>query len=531
MTDAYLRSALFVDFDNIYSGLERGSREAARRFAQDPSRWIGWLERLPPPDDSGRRRRLLVRRCYLNPRRYNAFRPYFIRSAFEVVDCPPLTAQGKTSADVLMVLDIVDALNHPTRFDEFIVFSGDADFTPVLLRLRKHDRRTALLTVGFASGAYRAASDLLLPEETFIEEALGIDEPAFRPAPQTPAERASPELLARIGRRLHEAACLTGPLEPWNLPALYKEFPEFVRGDDWLGYFSLRALTEAVVATQDGLELTEDDDWRVEAREDRSGEGGAAPAEGEGLSGDRRDAVARFVHERVAASPEPLVLATLAQEVQDRFGDPVRAHRWQGAGSFKAFLEELDLGDLAISAAGPGWVYLPQRHGEIRPREERDPFAEADPELAELARSIHDVTDTPYLPPAGYAVVLEEMARQINAEGFDLTRTSKAVRDRVNGKGISVARSDVGFLLKGLTFSGYALHPGEETARSLGRQVALNTMQLARRAQMELDEGDEAAVRRWILGGLEGQLEDRPPAATGGDGSAGDGTGPDRDAR
>jgi uncharacterized LabA/DUF88 family protein len=53
-----------------------------------------------------------------------------------VVDCPPLTQRGKTSADVYMVMDVLDALEHKTEFDEFIILSSDADFTPVLLRLR-----------------------------------------------------------------------------------------------------------------------------------------------------------------------------------------------------------------------------------------------------------------------------------------------------------------------------------------------------------------------------------------------------------
>jgi uncharacterized LabA/DUF88 family protein len=79
---------------------------------------------------------------------YGRFRPFFTRAAFRVVDCPPLTTRGKNSADIYMVLDILDALEHPTSFDEFILLSADADFTPVMLRLRAHDRRTVLLATG-----------------------------------------------------------------------------------------------------------------------------------------------------------------------------------------------------------------------------------------------------------------------------------------------------------------------------------------------------------------------------------------------
>ena len=93
-------------------------------------------------------RRIVMNRCYGNPvpRRnqhdnstdMNSFpfvRHHFLRAGFEVIDCPPLTAQLKNSADIRMVMDIRDLLMHDTYFDEFIILSGDADFTPVLIRL------------------------------------------------------------------------------------------------------------------------------------------------------------------------------------------------------------------------------------------------------------------------------------------------------------------------------------------------------------------------------------------------------------
>jgi hypothetical protein len=170
-----MRTALFVDFDNIYLGLQREDPVAAEQFATDPTRWLLWLQDKLEGTQEGtpRRRKILFRRCYLNPSQFGRFRPYFTRSAIEVVDCPPLTSGGKTSADIHMVMDILDTLSHPTWFDEFILLSGDADFTPVLLRLSKHDRRSAILAVGPASVAYKAACDLLIDQDTFLEEAIG----------------------------------------------------------------------------------------------------------------------------------------------------------------------------------------------------------------------------------------------------------------------------------------------------------------------------------------------------------------------
>lgn len=159
------RSALFVDFDNIYSGLKALDRAAAESFATDPQTWLDWLAR-PADVPTAPPRRFLLQLCYLNPNVYSRYRVFFMRSGFKVVDCPPLTAQGKTSADIHIVLDVLDALAHETRYDEFVIASADADFTPLLFRLRSHDRRTTVLTGGPASAAYRAVCDsVILPDE------------------------------------------------------------------------------------------------------------------------------------------------------------------------------------------------------------------------------------------------------------------------------------------------------------------------------------------------------------------------------
>ena len=41
---APVRSALFVDFDNVYIGLKKLDSAAAERFAKNPQRWLAWLQ-------------------------------------------------------------------------------------------------------------------------------------------------------------------------------------------------------------------------------------------------------------------------------------------------------------------------------------------------------------------------------------------------------------------------------------------------------------------------------------------------------
>ncbi len=179
-------SAVFVDYDNIYLSLKRKNEEAAKRFARDAASWIKAIESgalitstngsfAPEP------RRIVMNRCYGNPvpRRnqsdnstdMNSFpfvRHHFLRAGFEIVDCPPLTAQLKNSSDIRMVMDVVDLLAHGTHFDEFVILSGDADFTPVLHRLRAHARRTVIFANDYTAAPYTAISDGEVRESDLI---------------------------------------------------------------------------------------------------------------------------------------------------------------------------------------------------------------------------------------------------------------------------------------------------------------------------------------------------------------------------
>ncbi len=170
-------SALYVDFDNIFTRFLEIDPEAARAFGATPYRWVRWIENhaLRILYGEGVRRRILKRMCYLNPQRYQEFRNSFIRSAFQVVDCPPLTSRGKTSTDIHLVMDCMDDLSHSTKFDEFIILSGDADFTPLLIRLQEHARRTLVLSVGYSSPAYTAAASWRIREDWFLQQALRDD--------------------------------------------------------------------------------------------------------------------------------------------------------------------------------------------------------------------------------------------------------------------------------------------------------------------------------------------------------------------
>lgn len=193
------RAALFIDFDNVLGGLLRLDPSAALRFAEDPG---GWVERLADHGMVARRRRFLVKRCYLNPGGwvpnpdpvgnpklfFSTFRGNFVRAGFEVVDCPRLAAT-KNAADIRMVMDALDALSAGIQYDEFVIFSGDSDLTPLLVRLRAHDRLTILVSPFDASEALTNVADRFVPGDQFLdllEESQADDDSAGENLPFGP---------------------------------------------------------------------------------------------------------------------------------------------------------------------------------------------------------------------------------------------------------------------------------------------------------------------------------------------------------
>lgn len=522
----HVRTALFVDFDNIYLGLQHEDPRAAEQFATNPSRWLHWLQDNLPwegatPGPNRQRRKILFRRCYLNPAQFARFRPFFSRSAFEVVDCPPLTSGGKTSADIHMVMDLLDALGHATRFDEFIILSGDADFTPVLLRLSKHDRRSAVLAVGPASAAYKAACDLLIDQDTFLEEAIGVvdvqsNRSAAIPqaAPALQGSTATPDLLRRISDKVYEQASESGELVATALPAIFRQFPEFTTNSNWLGFYSLRAMTTAVVQARRDLVMMDGDPWTVTVASDyEEGRGGPEDENDRERSSSGRAAqhlgntemtehILEYLHGVVKDSETPVPMARAAQMVITKLGDQVLASRWAGAGTFRDLLEGRNDPGFAVSSLKPGYLYDPERHqlpSDGRP----DELADQDPSLSSLAYRVHQLTDTPYLTPAEYGEVFRRIAEEVNEHGYFLTRTSKAVRDRCIEEGASIARASVNFILRGITFAGHRFgQSGPDDPLALGSCFFRNVLGLCESAGLPLGPEERDILAAWILGEL-----------------------------
>lgn len=233
-------SALYLDFDNVFSGLLDLDPDVAIQFADDPGRWLSRLTDTLLVDG---RRRWLVRRCYMNPAGwvphpnpqagmpklfFSRFRPAFTRAGFEVVDCPRLSST-KNGADIRMVLDVLDSLNGSMSYEEYVIASGDSDMTPLLVRLRAVDRRTTVISSFEAAAGYGAVADRFVAGSQILE--LVQDAPAeANPEDELPPEQAlsvgsqsAPDATGPVGESASLPASMARVTTLLNLPRLRKE--------------------------------------------------------------------------------------------------------------------------------------------------------------------------------------------------------------------------------------------------------------------------------------------------------------------
>lgn len=257
----HTKTALLIDFDNVFISLWALDREAAIRFASDPG---DWLQVLANTHLTGTHRRWLVARCYLNPAGFvsatpngneriyfSRFRPNLVRAGLEVVDCPAVTRQGKNAADIRIVLDTLDLVAHRSRFDEFVFASGDADFTPLLQRIRAEDRRITIMSPSYLASAYTAIADRIIDFDALIAILSGDAEDTISNKPEIGINNipeTQPEIdeitvfKEFVARRYHEANA------PLNLAALAAEVVRICPSAKQSNWFGRRTFSAAISA-------------------------------------------------------------------------------------------------------------------------------------------------------------------------------------------------------------------------------------------------------------------------------------------
>jgi len=136
------KMALFMDFENIAIGIEdtkTGKFDMElilRRFVE--------------------KGKILFKRAYANWDRYSKYKRTLHDSSIELFDIPQKTQSGKNAADIQMVVDAMELCYSKDHIDNFLLASGDSDFSPLVSKLRENDK----YVIGF--GVKNSVSPLLV---------------------------------------------------------------------------------------------------------------------------------------------------------------------------------------------------------------------------------------------------------------------------------------------------------------------------------------------------------------------------------
>jgi NYN domain len=160
------RSALFFDFENIPTKVSPDNVAAL----------VAWLEdgRF---DEAGGKRKLVSKRIYWNSAA-ERHRETFEAAGFDVVLCEKFSSM-KNGADIRMALDIVDSCWTLPDIKEYILFTTDSDFVPVLQRLTEKSKTSAILVNEAkmdSHTAFKIFADVLVPTRQ-LGEALTYKRP------------------------------------------------------------------------------------------------------------------------------------------------------------------------------------------------------------------------------------------------------------------------------------------------------------------------------------------------------------------
>jgi hypothetical protein len=488
-------SAIFVDYDNIYLSLKRKNEEAAKRFSKDAGLWLRELEsgRLITTTSgfpASGPRRIVLNRCYGNPvpRRnshdnstdMNSFpfvRHHFLRSGSEVIDCPPLTAQLKNSADIRIVMDVRDMLTHDTYFDEFIILSGDADFTPLLHRLRAHARRTVIYTNDNTAMPYTAISDGEVRESQLLQLLMdgkfGATEAAIESEPQ-PVQLARPqadltalrhEIAAEVASLVREARQPV-PLEALADRVLRQMGHDKTAGTGWGGTGGFRELLASYLPSD--LRLSEQPPFVVfelarALPEPQRQEPQRAEAQRDLQRLDRvppaSQRLERLEPQQTAAQPAPA-------RSQPAMLQPQTATAAPSQPTAQTQLRPASLAVPPPTANGPAPSRQPVSGGDLpltpaqAPMPQHVPVVAAAPiakpqanqasaiAIQQAVARIYEACQAPPLSPPEYRVLFDVMAQEISTRGLTGAPTLDNIVAGAKGHGIEMRRDDVRFILE-----------------------------------------------------------------------------------
>ena len=180
-TDNVENISVFFDFENIALGVQ----DAGQRFD------IGLvLARLLEKGN------ILVKRAYADWSRFKDYKGPLHEAAVELIEIPQRRLTGKNSADIRLVVDVMDISFNKPHLTTFVIASGDSDFSPLVSKLREN----AKVVIGL--GVRSSTSNLLV---STCDEFIFYDDLVREQERQTDTRQKLPKRLSKVAEQKVEA--------------------------------------------------------------------------------------------------------------------------------------------------------------------------------------------------------------------------------------------------------------------------------------------------------------------------------------
>lgn len=176
-TDTVENMSLFIDFENIALGLH----DDGLRFDINLV-----LARLLEKGN------ILVKRAYSDWSRFKDYKGPLHEAAVELIEIPQRRQTGKNSADIRLVVDVMDISFNKPHLTTFVIASGDSDFSPLVSKLREN----AKVVIGL--GVRSSTSNLLMAN---CDEFIFYDDLVREQKRQTDTREKMPKRFSKVAEQ------------------------------------------------------------------------------------------------------------------------------------------------------------------------------------------------------------------------------------------------------------------------------------------------------------------------------------------
>ncbi|MCW2931116.1 MAG: hypothetical protein JWM19_2078 [Actinomycetia bacterium] len=197
-TDAAV--AIYWDFENVHACLiddadGDGAYRASRVKVQQPI-----VDIDPITEYAATFGRVVIHRAYANWQYFGRYRDELQAHAIDLVQLFPL-AGSKNGADIRLVLDVAEDLQHHPHLTHVIVVASDSDYTSLAQRCRKHGRYFHGVGTERTASSYQFACDEFRRYRDLAGRSPAVQAPADAAREVVPLEDAG-DLVVRAIRRL-----------------------------------------------------------------------------------------------------------------------------------------------------------------------------------------------------------------------------------------------------------------------------------------------------------------------------------------